>query len=375
MSDTYSVSIIGAGNCGCAFAADLCQRGMDVMLYGHPNHSRNIDAIRQRGGLTASMKIVGTFHPLTTTDIAEAVNFSKFLIIGVPSYGHETIVSELERFDLSHHTIAVMSGNFFTLAAFGRLNARLILEANGSTYASRMSDGEIKVTGIKANLPIAAFPANISPQDQKVAADILGVPLHWYKNILEIGLFCTNGVLHAIPSVLNTGWIESTKGDFYFYREGISPSVGNVVEAADKERLKICDAFGFTLPTVLSELTGFYGGNYERLSDFAFHTKVHNATKAAPATMHDRFIAEDVPFVLVPWCELASMVGVKVPMMRAIVELASVINNINYFETGRNLRRMGVNGMSKLDLIHLVDHGRVRPRHVLDDHREVIGHL
>ncbi|XOK15619.1 NAD/NADP octopine/nopaline dehydrogenase family protein (plasmid) [Agrobacterium tumefaciens] len=374
MNANYSVSVIGAGNCGCAFAADLSRRGINVLLYGHPKHRRNIDAIREKGGLTARMKIEGVFHPATTTDMAEAVKFSRFLIVGVPSYGHEDIIAELEKFDLSNHTVAVMSGNFFTFAAFGRLNAKLILEANGSTYASRMSDGEIIVTGIKANLPIASFPANISTADRKIAADILGVPLHWYKNILEIGMFCTNGVLHAIPAILNTGWIESTKGDFYFYRDGISPSVGNVVETADRERLKICEVFGFKLPTVLEELTGFYGGNYERFSDFAYHTKVHNATKAAPASMHDRFIAEDIPYVLVPWCDLAALVGVKVPTMRAVVELACVINGINYFETGRTLKRLGIAHLSKRDLLHLVDNGDVRSSE-LYDYREPIGHL
>lgn len=374
MTESYSVSVIGAGNCGCAFAADLSRRGINVLLYGHPLHRRNIDAIREKGGLKAHMKIEGVFHPVTTTDMAEAVNFSRFLIVGVPSYGHEDIVAELEKFDLSNHTVAVMSANFFTLAAFGRLNARLILETNASTYASRMSDGEIIVTGVKANLPIASFPARISEEDRRIAADIFGVPLHWYKNVLEIGMFCTNGVLHPIPAILNTGWIESTKGDFYFYRDGISHSVGNVIETVDRERLKICEAFGFKLPPVLEEMTGFYGGSFERLSDFAYHTKVHNATKAAPASMHDRFIAEDIPYVLVPWCDLAAMVDVEVPTMRAVVEIASVINGIEYFKTGRNLTRMGIEQMSKAELVHLVDYGYVRPKQIYE-HREVIGHL
>lgn len=359
MAENYSVSVIGAGNCGCAFAADLSRRGINVLLYGHPLHRCHIDAIQRQGSLTASMKIEGVFHPATTTDMAEAVNFSRFLIVGVPSYGHEDIIAELEKFDLSNHTVAVMSANFFTLAALGRLNARVILETNGSPYASRMKDGKVIVTGIKANLPIASFPANISEDDRKAAADIFFVPLHWYKNILEIGMFCTNGVLHPIPAILNTGWIESTAGDFYFYRDGISPSVGNVIETVDRERLKICEAFGFTLPPVLEELTGFYGGNYERLSDFAYHTKVHNATKAAPANMHDRFIAEDIPYVLVPWCELASKVGVKVPTMGAVVEIASAVNGINNFKTGRNLARLGVDQMSGSELIQLVDNGHV----------------
>ncbi|WP_155837115.1 NAD(P)-binding protein [Paraburkholderia mimosarum] len=54
MSLRFPVSIIGAGHCGCAFAADLASRGFEVLLYGHPDHRRNIDAIRAKGSLIAS---------------------------------------------------------------------------------------------------------------------------------------------------------------------------------------------------------------------------------------------------------------------------------------------------------------------------------
>ncbi|TIP01701.1 MAG: NAD/NADP octopine/nopaline dehydrogenase [Mesorhizobium sp.] len=361
MSSKLSVSIIGAGNCGCSFAADLAHRGADVLLYGHPNHRRNINAIRRNGDLTARMKIEGQFHPTVTTEMANAVQFSHLLVVTVPSYGHDAIVNELKDFDLSSHIVVVINANFFALACSKKLNALAILETNSSPYSSRVQDGEVLVKGIKNSLPIAAFSNSLSEKQWSQIAEIFPAPLQWSDNVFDIGMQSNNGVIHPITAILNTGWIESTKGDFYFYRDGISPSVGNVIEAVDSERLKIAEALGFRPQTVLQEMVGFYGGAFDKFSDFAFHTKVHNATKIAPAHMQDRYVSEDIPYVLVPWCELGIKAGIDARTMRALVEIASVINGVNYFETGRNLRSLGVDHMSKTEFLRFVESATCRP--------------
>src|SRR3954464_974781 len=98
-----SVSIIGAGNCGCAFAADLASRGASVLLYAHPNHRRHADTIQSKGYLDSVIEVEGRFHPIVTSEIDDVVRFSKFIVITVPSYGHDAILTELMKFDLSQH--------------------------------------------------------------------------------------------------------------------------------------------------------------------------------------------------------------------------------------------------------------------------------
>lgn len=355
MSYKMSVSIIGAGNCGCAFAADLVNRGFGVLLYGHPNHRRNIDAIRRDGYLSACMEVEGKFHPTLTTSIAAAVEFSRFLVITVPSYGHDDIIHELKDFDLNDHIIVAINANFFALAYTKVLNALAILETNASPYASWIEKGEVRVAGIKTSLPIAAFPNALDEKQRSEIAAIFPQPLQWCNNVFEIGMQSNNGVIHPAATLLNTGRIESTEGDFFFYRDGISPAVGNVIEAVDRERRKIANALGFRLPTVLQEMVSFYGGAFDKFSDFAFHTSVHNATKATPAHMQHRYITEDIPYILVPWSELGAKLGIATPMMQALVEIASAVNGVEYFESGRNLRRLGLDHMSRTELVRFVD--------------------
>jgi opine dehydrogenase len=67
--------------------------------------------------------------------------------------------------------------------------------------------------------------------------------------------------------------------------------------------------------------------------------------------MQDRFIVQDVPYVLVPWYELGAKVGIHSSAIKSIIDLASIVNATNYMETGRNLRRLGLGAASKSQVL------------------------
>ena len=63
-----------------------------------------------------------------------------------------------------------------------------------------------------------------------------------------------------------------------------------------------------------------------------------------------RYIEEDVPFSLVPISSLGKMLGVETPTVDALIHFASLINNTDYFRTGRNVDRLGISGMNLMEL-------------------------
>ncbi|PLB44837.1 hypothetical protein P170DRAFT_429574 [Aspergillus steynii IBT 23096] len=211
-----SVTIIGAGNSGCAFVADLASRGF----------SDNGCRLNARGYF-----ISGKFEIKTTCDASLAIKHSPFLIFS--------------QFDLSKHTLIVNSGNFFYLAARLKIRCHTILEANTSAYA-----------GIKKSLIIWAGAPTMQSERQSPQAElafhqqvqsIFSPNLVWCKNLLEVGLNNVNPVVHSPTILMNAGCIESTVGDFYFYGQGMSPAVSKVIEKADQERLTISRAYGFEI--------------------------------------------------------------------------------------------------------------------------------
>lgn len=346
-----AVSILGAGHCGCAFVADLSHRNIDTLLYAHPQHSGNLDSIEAAGGLTSSLAPDSRVQPRLSTSMAEALAFSRYLVVTVPAYGHMTIIDELAEFDLSRHVVICITGNFFSLVARSKLNARAIIETSTSPYASRFDDGHVRITGIKKTLPVASLPVVLDATVRRDIEALFPMPLDWRDNVLEIGLSCVTGVIHPVPALMNAGWIETSGGNFYFYREGISASVGKVAEQLDQERQGIARGFGLHTRPVVDILNGFYGRSFTSFNEFASNSPEHNALHMAPDHMRHRFVSQDVPYVLVPWFELGQRIGVDCSMIGSIIRLASAVNNTDYLAQGRNLRALGLENVSREDIL------------------------
>jgi len=249
-----SAGIIGVGNVGLGLAADRYNRGQQAVLYAHPAHRTVSAQLAASGKLEAIGKIEGTFACTVTEDIE--VLLKNFLIfITVPSNGHNDIISLLRGHDLAKHTLVVMPGNCFgDLAREEGINAKTIVETNSSPYSSRVVDGpKVHVRGLKETLEIGAA-APIGRVFRQAIEESFSVPLTWRLNELEIVMRQPNGTVHPAATLMNLGRVESTGGDFYFYRDGMTPSVCRVIEAVDNERIKVAVAFGLERPKTILEL-------------------------------------------------------------------------------------------------------------------------
>lgn len=351
------VTVIGAGPCGCAFAADLASRGKRVLLYGHPEHRGAIPMIESNDGwLTTNGEINGKYQIETTSDLGIAIRHSNFIVTTVPSYGQDTILQALNGFDLRNHTIIVNVGNFFYLAARQKINAHAVLETDIAPYAVRIIDDTVFVKGIKKSLTIWTWPSHaerVKPQAglglRRQVESIFSQNLVWCQSLLQVGLNNINPVVHCAAAIMNVGWIEATKGDFFFYAQGMSPSVSRVTEKVDEERLVIARAYGLDIVSVTTYMNQNYQhdrifGNYH---EFAVGSTIHNKTKSAPATMKHRYLLEDILYGMVPWYELGLKCGLASPTIRSLIELASVISGFDYLEYGRTLKAADLGEASK----------------------------
>ena len=66
----------------------------------------------------------------------------------------------------------------------------------------------------------------------------------------------------------------------------------------------------------------------------------------APNSLGHRFLVTDVGSGLVAWSSLGKVAGVATPAIDAVVNIASALTKRNFFEEGRNLRNLGLEGMS-----------------------------
>lgn len=349
-----SVTIIGAGPCGCAFAADLASRGVSVLLYGHPDHRGALPMVEKNNGwLNADGEISGRYQIKTTSDLYLAIRHSSFIVTTVPSYGQDTILQVLSQFDLSKHTLIINVGNFFYLAARQKVNAHAILETDISPYAVRITGDTVFIKGVKNSLAIWAEPPTtqldrLDPQAElglrRQVESIFSQNLVWCQNLLQVGLNNINPVVHCPAALMNAGWIEATKGDFYFYAQGMSPSVSRVTEKVDAERLAIARAYGLDLVSVTTYMNENYKHDqeYRNYHEFASGSVIHNKTKSSPSSLKHRYLLEDILYGMVPWYELGLKCGLTSPTIRSLIEMASVVSGFDYFEHGRTLKAAGL---------------------------------
>lgn len=341
----HRVSIIGAGHTGCALAADLKHRGFSVCLYAHPNHADRLSGIAQRNTMLYSGIIEGECCPdLLTTDEEIALAFADDIILALPSYAQEDMFALLAPHIEDHHRLINLNGNFSSYILARELGDKnpVIVETNSAPHASRASgSGDVEIVGVKKFIPIASLGKLPSDAAKKSISAIIPSTLEWHPDIVAVSLQAYNGVLHPAPMILNAGRVEDHTSPFRFYAQGISESVGKVVEQIDQERLKIAALYGHDhLRTTLDALKGIYNeAGFHTISEFSQKANVYQKIDA-PKDIMCRYLSEDVPYVLVPWYMLGLRVGFEAKAIRSIIDLASVIHGEDYLRTGRTLDKM-----------------------------------
>lgn len=350
----HKVSIVGAGPAGFALAADLQSHGKRVLIYSHPTHLRHANSVMDIGQLRASGKIEGSTNLHVTSDMGEVIEFSKVIILTVPSTGQETVLQELQRFKLHRHTIIAVPGNLFSLIA--QMEVGCIMETNLAPYSCRMEKGGLLVLGKKDLIFIAALQNDLSPAVYDTIRSIFSMELRWCSSVIEVCLSNVNGVFHPLMMLMNAGRIENTDGDFLLYRDGLTRSVANAMLAVDRVRLEIGVAFGLRLKSAVEVSNECYGQNFTNLVDLGQNSPPHNTLKA-PSDLGNRNISEDVPDLLVCWYSLAEKLGMDASPIKAVITLVEMATGINYFETGRNLRKLHLEDISRSELI-----GRFSPK-------------
>jgi opine dehydrogenase len=359
------IAILGAGNGGCAAAADLTARGFEVRLQG-----RSLDRLAALSeGITLTGRKQLTASPaLLTTDIEEAVKYADLVMLVVPSHAHEAYARALAPVLEPGMLVLLNPGH-----TGGALNvARAIASSGGPSvvigetvelsYICRMEGpATVGVYRETENLRFAALPARETTAAIEVLRPVFP-NLRPAANVLETGLMNMNAVIHPAGMVMNAGWVESTGGDFFFYRDAITPSVARAIESVDRERLDVAARFGLSLPAFIDY---FYqagltteAARASRSVHRAMRESGPNRTIKAPKSLDHRYVHEDVGYGLVPLAALARIARVPTPSMNALVALASIAQGYDYAMHGLTIERMGLNNLTIDAVVAVVRDGR-----------------
>jgi len=356
------MAVIGAGNGGTAIAGDLTLAGHECRLFEFEEWAGNVTAVNEKGGI----KVTGVAHTgfakvaLATTDLSAAMDGAELIMVATQALTHARVAHAIAPLVRDGHVVILWPGSGGSLEirrVFDELGVKAdVLLGEGATfpYCCRRLEGPGTVNIHRIDGPrnqVAALPAARTPELMAALKGVYDtvVPA---RSILEPALYNPNIIVHPAGALFNMGRIEHSKGEFWMYKEGITPSVKKIINGMDRERQAIMAALGYPPMTYEVVFTDLFNVS---VAEFAV------ASSQGPFSMQDRYITEDVPMGVTLTASLGRKLGIPTPTYDSIIHVASLVNETDYYRTGRNLANLKLDGLSAAQLNQYVMTGR-RPK-------------
>jgi opine dehydrogenase len=351
--------VIGAGHGGLAMAGHLGIMGFPVSLYNRTGD--NLNGVRWHGGVKVSGAVEG-FGPVrtATTDINEAITGADVIMVVTPATAHRSLAEIMAPHLVDGQMIILNPGRTggaleFRAVLLGAKAEAVVVIAETQTflYTSRaVSRSEGHIYRVKNAVPLATLPAYWIPDtlavlNQAFPCFIAG------NSVLSTSIENIGAVFHPALTILNSGWIEATGGDFDYYLQGITPSIAMLLEKVDAERIAVATGLGLQSATAREWLYRSYDSSGRNLHEAIQNTVCYAGIKAPPNIAH-RYIFEDVPMSLVPIASIGALLGIATPTIDMVINLGSILHGRDFRAEGRTVARLGLAGLSLKQIHRLV---------------------
>lgn len=349
------IAILGAGNSGCALAADYAGRGHEVTLIktSHSLHDDNFRYLTENGGWMVMHefgKESACKISRLTRDISE-VRGQEAVLLCTQTGFHAEVLERTVPYLEAGQILLINPGYLSTAYALGKglKDGVMVAEAE-----SNFIDGRISEPGhFKAGFRNVRNPIGIYPSERTAEAagklDKMGTPFVYLGSVAEAALHNPNMIVHTVGAIMSIPRIEATNGDYCMYHEVFTPSVWKLLEALDKEKMDILEALGFER-LAYAEACKFRNSLDEKrdAKEVFFDYASMPERAKGPQSVNSRYITEDVPQGLVLMESLGRVLGISVPVCTALIELASASVGTDFRKNGRTLERLGEENIRRI---------------------------
>ena len=355
--DSPKFAILGTGNSGQTYAADIAIKGYSVNLAEMSEFEENLKAIDKKGGIEISGDASNGFARLNmvTTDLKKAIKGVDIIIIGGSAFAHEPFSKALMN-DFEDGQFIFFTSNFGALRfnkwkkEAGVTTDVTPVESMSLLYATRaLEPGLVSCIGVKDRLHVAALPGRRTKaflnKVQEIFPQFVTADNVWFTSVNNL-----NPIIHPPMVLFNAGRIESTGGKGWnLYADGATESVTKVMMAMDQERMSLINRIskeGIPIKNAFKILYETYAVGKKTLSETLRQSPIHgNPAFPAPPAIDTRYITEDLPFGLAAWASIGRMWHLPTPSIDAMLEIASIMLGVNYIEDGLDVSDIGIDGM------------------------------
>jgi opine dehydrogenase len=361
------VAVLGGGNGGHAVAAELALAGFKVNFFELPQFAANFERVQR----TREVRTEGISGEnvvklnMATTDIQQAINDAEVIFVITPAFGHRGMAEASAPFVQDGQIFLLMPGSggsleFVKIFRQKKVKKEVVLAESATLpYGARLKGpGHVSLFINALILPTGVFPSQrtseVIPKLKRFYPVITPT-----KDVLEAAINNPNPIVHPVATLLSATRIEHSKGEFYLYAEGMTPSVARAYESLNEERLALCKTMGYKLHhwDNLDFKDYRLGETEEECRYRILNTSMDSCfgkdgiyagiKMKGPQHLKDRYVTEDVPYGMVLISTLGDLLGIPTPTHDAVIQLASVINGTDYWKTGRGMKELGLSAMDK----------------------------
>ncbi len=274
-----------------------------------------------------------------TRDVQKAVEFGDILMVTTTTSQHEHVARLIAPYVRDGQLIVLVPGYMGSLI-FKRFIQRDVIYSEWETtaYNGRIVDSMyVHITFYNPRNAVSALPVAALPQVVETLSHCFPNTRYTRKHILESALHNPNMIVHPIGIIFSASRIEHSGGEFWMYREAFTPSIINVIQAFDKQKNLILNAFGCDS---LDYFEAAKWRNEEDLSKDAMEVfrSFANSSNKGPSSINHRYFHEDIPMGLGLFISIGQIVGVDTSVQESITALASALINKDLRQNARSIQ-------------------------------------
>ncbi len=354
-----TVGIAGAGAIAFGAAAFLDNAGHKPVLWSPSGAGTKRLAAGEP--LTATGAIEGTFRPGIAASAEDLAARSDVLMIALPAYGHKQVMDALAPHIRGDQTVLISSH-----ASFGALYLSRLLAARGIvvpivawgttvTTGRRPSEAEVAVNTVRSKVDIATVPASRGAEGLAMCRKLFGDRFVERDGLLAIALSNLNPQNHLGIALCNMTRMEH--GEIWGQGLNVTPNVGRLLEALDRERLAIAEALGLSVRTIFEHFHLSFHVPVDSISNMNQQMHREGRGGVGPATADSRYVTEDVPYGLLATVKLGTLTGRPVNLHRAGIETFSALYGRDFFSENELLGALDLDAMPLDELKRLCRDG------------------
>ena len=358
-NSAHTVGIAGAGAIAFGAAAFLEQAGHKAILWS-PSGERT-KRLAAGEPLVASGAVEGQFHPGVAQSAEALAKTADTLLVALPGYGHKHVFDAIAPHVRDGQTIIISSHMSFGALYLSRLLAERGIAAPIVAWGTTATTGrqpslvEASVNTVRSKVDMCAVPDAASEDGLALCQRLFGDRFVQREGLLAISLSNLNPQSHMGIALCNMTRMEH--GETWGQGYNVTPNVGRLLEALDRERLSIAEALGLSVRNIFEHFHLSF--HVPQASISAMNQQMHKEGRVGngPTTADSRYVTEDVPYGLCVTVKLGELTGRKAKLHASGVEILSALYGRDFASENALLNALDLDNMALEELIGLCRDG------------------